>query len=361
MKSPKIKTSLFFLCFIYLSCTHAQIKSGADFLDSLEPLQNAELIITPHQDHTELIQAFNLAKTSIYVGIFGITDLKIAEALSAAQKRGVKVIVICDKACSDNPKRLAIFEGLKSAGVEIYTASTGFSISHWKMFVIDDSKAFISTMNFIVRTEQMRDLGVFLTNPTIVQEIIRVFKSDVENAKNQTAITPTLNNSNLVWSPNNSEVKLTALIGSAQKSIEIWIENMGNAAIHQALKAAVQRGVKVRLLTSECGMGMPAAASFVNLKDLAEGKIDVHVMPFPASSMVPYIHAKSISIDRKTQFLGSENFSYNSLQKARELGIIFQDKTIEARLNSEFESDWRSSISLPAQPPETCSPLTVAI
>ncbi len=38
-------------------------------------------------------------------------------------------------------------------------------------------------MNFIVRTNQMRDMGIFLTNESIVKEIVAVFKSDVENAK----------------------------------------------------------------------------------------------------------------------------------------------------------------------------------
>ena len=352
---------VFVFSLLYLSGGRAQITPELNFLDSLEPLQNAELVMTPDQNHEPLIKAFNDAKTSIYVGIFGISDVKIAQSLSAAHKRGVKVIILCDQYCSNNPKRLAIFDGLKADGVEIYTASLGFSISHWKMFVVDEKKAFVSSMNFIVRTEQMRDLGVFLTNTSIVQEIISVFKADVDNAKNQTSVTPRLTNSNLVWSPNNSELKLSVLIASAQKSVDVWIENLGNPAVHSALKAVVARGVKVRLLTSECGMGMPTTAAFVNLRELADAKIEVHVMPFPATTAAPYIHAKTISIDRETVFLGSENFSNNSLLKARELGIIFRDPTIEARMHSDFENDWQGSIVLPAKAPDQCTPLTVAI
>lgn len=335
--------------------------SAPNFLNQLEPLENKTLVVTPEQDHQPLLQAFSEAKSSIYVGIFGISSPKIGEALGAAQKRGIHVVVICDKYCTSSPKRTEIYNKLKADGVEIYTATTGFSISHWKMFIIDEKKAFVSTMNFIVRTNQMRDLGVFFTNEKIIQEIVSVFKSDVDNAKNQTALTPPLSHPNLVWSPNNSETKLVQLIRSARKTIDLWIENMGNKNVHTALKDVAERGVKVRVLTSECGMGMPTDAAFKHLKDLISGGITVQVMPYPATAQVPYIHAKTINVDRAILFLGSENFSTNSLQKARELGIIFRDRDIEARMKTLFESDWAGSKALPAAAPGECSPLSIAI
>jgi cardiolipin synthase A/B len=357
-----MKSLSFILTTILVISSWASVTPTApNFLNQLEPLQNDVLVTTPEQDHQPLLDAFAEAKTSIYVGIFGISSPKIAEGLSAAQKRGVKVIVICDKYCTNNPKREEIYNKLKTDGVEMYTATSGFSISHWKMFVVDEKKAFVSTMNFIVRTNQMRDLGVFFTNENIIKEIVAVFKSDVENAKNQTANTPPLTNPNLVWSPNNSEDKLVQLIRSARKTVDIWIENMGSTNVHTALKDVAERGVKVRLLTSECGMGMPPAAAFKNLQDLASSGIKVQVMPFPATADVPYIHAKTINVDDAVLFLGSENFSNNSLLKARELGIIFRDKDIQSRLDALFEKDWAGSIVLPEKAPDTCSPLTVAI
>jgi cardiolipin synthase A/B len=330
---------------------------NADFLNRLEPLRNAKFVSTPETDHQSLINAFKGAKKTIYVGIFGISSKVIADALSTAAKRGVAVTVLCDKYCSSNPKRLAIFEQLKADGVAIYTTSIGFTISHWKMFVVDEKLAFISTMNFITSTDQMRDMGVFLTNPSIVKEIIQVFKGDILNAKNITAQTPPLTQPNLVWSPVNSEEKLNALIASADQSIDIWIENMGAKTIHQSLKDAVRRGVKVRVITSMCGMGMPGPAAFENLFDLVSGGILVKVMPFPATEKIPYTHAKTITADRKTIFLGSENFSANSILKARELGIIFKNSGIEKQMHDLYEGDWSVAVDLPTEAPASCSPL----
>ncbi len=329
---------------------------SADFLNHLEPLENTKFITTPDDDHSQIMAAFDQAKVSIKVGIFGISGKHIADSLEAAQKRGVSVTIICDQYCVSTDKRSALVTQLKTAGVTIHMASPGFTISHWKMFVIDDSKVFISTMNFITRFKQMRDMGVFVTNPGIVKEVLSVFNADIQNAKNQTALTPTLSQPNLVWSPINSEEKIVRLILSAKNSIDIWIENMGDAAIHQALRTAVQNKVQVRVMTSLCGLGSDPVFAFSHLKQLISYGVRVQVMPYPASPEAPYVHAKVVVAD-KTIFFGSENFSMNSLLKARELGIIFANTEIQNRIHTLFESDWSHTISLPASPPEKCEAL----
>ncbi|MBC7419766.1 MAG: hypothetical protein H7328_03465 [Bdellovibrio sp.] len=341
-----------------LSCASVSATSSqTSFLNHLEPLQNVQYVVTPDQDHQSLIDAFNSAKKSIHVGIFGISSQQIADGLIAAKNRGVTVNIICDSYCTSNPKRSAIIAQLNAAKIKVVTASDGFTISHWKMFVIDEKRAFISTMNFITRSSEMRDMGVFVTNPTIVAEILAVFNSDLNNAANHGNFTPELTQPNLVWSPINSEAKLSALIDSAKTSIEIWIENMGQPTIQKALQAAVGRNVKVRLLTSQCGMSKPPAAAFANLKQLMDLGVEVRGMPFPATVDVPYIHAKTINVDHQTLFLGSENFSSNSINQARELGIIFENAQIQAQMSELYEKDWKVSTLFPAVPLATCSPL----
>lgn len=329
------------------------------WLNQIIPLKDLDFVITPEQDHTKLLAAFKSARKNIKVGIFGISSVEIAEELISAVRRGVKVTVVCDKYCISTPKRQALFDQLKSSGVEMVLASSGFSITHWKMFVVDNSRAFISTMNFITRFNQMRDFGIFTSEKAIVAEVLRVFEQDIANSKDQGIKTPTLTSAHLIWSPNNSETKLIDMIDSAQSSIEIWIENMGNKNIHLALKEAVERKVKVRVLTSVCGLGMPAEQAFANLKELISYGVKVQAMPFPATTSLPYIHAKSINIDHQFIFLGSENFSYNSLLKARELGIVLKDPKIQKTMTDHYEKDWAKSIILPESAPETCDSLSM--
>jgi cardiolipin synthase A/B len=331
----------------------------ADWLKKLTTVSDLELITTPEQNHAPLFNAFAKAQKSIRIGIFGISSKEMADQIEKQIKRGIQVTIVCDKYCKSNEKRAAIFAQLQKAGANIMVATKGFSITHWKMFVIDDTLAFISTMNFVSRTNQMRDLGVFTSDRAVIQEIISVFDQDVKNAVQQTAVTPPLTQKNLVWSPNNSEAKLVDLIDASETSIEIWIENMGNEKIHEALERAVRRDVKVRILTSVCGMGMAGDAAYKNLNDLKKRGAIVKGTPYPATESIPYIHAKTITVDHQAVFLGSENFSTNSLTKARELGIIFKDVQIEAKMTALFEKDWAQAVEIPATAPEKCSPLSV--
>lgn len=331
---------------------------SAEFLTQLEPLQNSKLVVTPEDSHKPLHEAFASAKKSIKVGIFSISSKEMTEQLVKARSRGIAVTVVCDSMCTKSASKSELVNQLKASGVEFYTATKGFSITHWKMFIIDDQTAFISTMNWVTREEQMRDLGIFVTNPSIIKEILEVYNQDIENSKNQTAITPVLTQPNLVWSPINAEAKLISLINSAQSTIEIWIENMGNKNVHAALKAAIERKVKIRVLTSQCGLGMPPSAHHPILKELESFGITVRGAPWPATTEIPYIHAKTITVDNKTSFVGSENFSFNSLLKARELGIIFEDATITARMTELFEKDWSTSTPIPEEAPIKCEALT---
>ena len=53
-----------------------------------------------------------------------------------------------------------------------------------------------------------------------------------------------------------------------------------------------------------------------------------------------YIHAKMILADNSQAFVGSENFSYTSLRKNRELGIILTKSTILKSLSATFSADF---------------------
>lgn len=343
---------------LFLSLSAQAYSPKADWLTQLKSIDDLELVATPEQNHTPLFEAFAKAQKTIRIGIFGISSQEMADQIEKQIKRGIKVTIICDKYCTNNEKRKAIFDQLKQAGANIMVSTKGFTISHWKMFVIDESLAFISTMNFISRSNQMRDLGVFTADQSIISEIVSVFDQDIKNAATQGNITPTLKSTNLVWSPNNAEAKLVDLINSADKSIEIWIENMGHIKIHEALDAAAKRKVNVRVLTSVCGLGMNGEAAYKNLNDLKKRGVTVKGTPFPASEGIPYIHAKTITVDHQAVFLGSENFSGNSINKARELGIVFRDVAIEQKMSALFEKDWAQAVDIPAEAPKKCSPLT---
>src|SRR5262249_12390710 len=108
---------------------------------------------------------------------------------------------------------------------------------------------------------------------------------------------------------------------------------------------AQKHGVKVQALMPRCDLtandfDMPAARS------LAAAGVDVRMMPAPMSKELPYIHQKSIVIDEREVFLGSENFTYNSLDKGRELGIIFADAHKVRQMVDVYKDDMSKSLNM---------------
>jgi phosphatidylserine/phosphatidylglycerophosphate/cardiolipin synthase-like enzyme len=74
----------------------------------------------------------------------------------------------------------------------------------------------------------------------------------------------------------------------------------------------------------------------------AGAKIAVYTSTDPKSY---YIHAKTVLADYGTAqaklFLGSENFSADSLSKNRELGLIFSDAACMEGVNSALTADFK--------------------
>ena len=64
----------------------------------------------------------------------------------------------------------------------------------------------------------------------------------------------------------------------------------------------------------------------------------VHVRTYSASAPL-YIHAKMILTSSRV-FFGSQNFSYTSLERNRELGLITSNPTVRASLRRTFDSDY---------------------
>jgi phosphatidylserine/phosphatidylglycerophosphate/cardiolipin synthase-like enzyme len=59
----------------------------------------------------------------------------------------------------------------------------------------------------------------------------------------------------------------------------------------------------------------------------------------------PQLHAKLIIVDGQTGFIGSENATYPSLDKNREIGVIWRNSTVGQTVKSTFDTDWDAAAS----------------
>jgi hypothetical protein len=139
----------------------------------------------------------------------------------------------------------------------------------------------------------------------------------------------------------NSEDRLVAFVKSAQKTLVVSSENLGDAPIQAALiDAATTRHVDVRVMAPLCDQNVNPEFDLPYLTQLHDGGVDARAMPGPPSPSLPYTHAKMMIADGNKAFIGSV--------------IIFQDPTSIAMISKAFEQDWSQAVTPPAVSDANC-------
>jgi phosphatidylserine/phosphatidylglycerophosphate/cardiolipin synthase-like enzyme len=295
------------------------------------------LIVQPDDGRTLVLQILNAAKTSIDLTIYEIGDSQIMLALAGAQKRKVAVRVLYNwhsfTARMRQTDITPAINQLTKAGIECRQAPAAFEVTHEKAFVVDGTTAIV--MSFNLTSEyfgQTRDFGIVTSVLAEVAEIAAVFEADWNNQPAAPKV------SSLVWSPVNSRSKLTALIGGAAKSLDIYCEEVDDPGTLGAMVAAAQRGVKVRMMAAVLSGEGIINANARGITYLTGGGVSAVCKSFL------YIHAKMVLADlgqaTAQAYIGSENFSCVSLGENRECGILVTEPAILQRLESIYNSDW---------------------
>ncbi len=326
---------------------------------------NLQLLVTPSPaGHQPFIDAIDSARTSVRMVMYHLTDANVIQALINAHRRNVSVKLILDQSSLVDPSaELNGYNQLQAAGVDVMKSSTGFSITHEKAMAIDDRKVFITAMNMTNGYAAERDFGVITEDPAILAEWNAVFLADVENSRQTIwpsakdpnppagpSHTPKLEVPSLIWSPVSSVTKLPALIGTARSSIVATVENINDTDVINAFGDAAQRGVDVRLITPQCVLGN-ALLDYPALDQLASRGVSTRIMQNLQTARNPYMHSKMILVDNAVAYVGSINFTGNSMEKAREAGIIFINSKATQTIRTEFDADWSNSIAVPKPVP----------
>ncbi|MBD0690207.1 phospholipase D-like domain-containing protein [Streptomyces sp. CBMA123] len=301
--------------------------SGAAHADAVTGTYST--IVFPDQDHGAVYSLIGSATTSVDVTMYELRDTTAVNALIARQHAGVRVRVILDgKHSSVNG---AAYSALKAGGVGVTYSSSAFVYTHQKTVTVDGAKSLILTGNLdSTYYSSSRDYGVFDTDANDVAAIEGVFAADYA----KTSITPS-DGDNLVWSPTDSQDRLLALINGAQTSLDVQQLEFGDPALVDAITAAANRGVTVRVV----GMNPSSYGSYFDEVTGAGAKVVTY-----SSTTGLYIHAKAVVADYGTAtakvFAGSENFSDNSLNNNRELGLIVSDSGVLNTIESTFATDF---------------------
>jgi phosphatidylserine/phosphatidylglycerophosphate/cardiolipin synthase-like enzyme len=270
------------------------------------------------------------ATSSIDLVMYEFKDKQIADALATAQKRGVTVRVLLNEGYYGKEEKMnePAYSYLESGGIAVRFTPEYFALTHQKTLIVDQNKALIMTFNFVPEYYATgRDFGVLDTDQNDVRAIENTFEDDWTHQN----VLPS-NGDDLVWSPGVDE-NMLLIINSAKKELDIYNEEMEDSVITDALMNASKRGVNVNIIMT---YQSTAKLAFEQLKNTG---VNLHL--FHGEKF--YIHAKMILADDTNAFLGSENFSYTSLNKNRELGIFLSEPSIISSLFNTFSLDWENA------------------
>ncbi len=295
----------------------------------VQPAGNLQLLVEPDNTTSPVISLINNAKQSIDVTMYEFDDKEISDALIAAQKRGVTVRVNLNKGYDGqiNPMELATKNYLETGGVSVHYTPNYFALTHQKTITVDHRASLIMTFNWVSKYYVTgRDFGILDNDQNDVTAIEDTFDADWNNKT-----IASQNGDDLLWSPG-AETAMVSIINSATKTLDVYNEEMADDTITDALISAEKRGVSVRVTMTYSTNYKP---SFIKL--VSGG---VNLKTYSSSSKQLYIHAKMILADNNYAYLGSQNFSFYSLEKNRELGIFITEPSILSQLEKVFDQDY---------------------
>lgn len=318
-------------------CSSARLKNAPDASEDADPgpaeggaalpfptTDAVEIRVNP-QDGAAVLDAMKGATKSLHVSMYILSWKEAVDALIARKKAGVDVKVVLNRTFPDATTNDAVFAQLQGAGVPVVWGPAGYPFTHSKCVIVDGAVAWIMTMNFAFGAVQgNREFLAVDREPEDVAEAESIFQADFAGV----AATPT---GALVVSPTNSRDRLMTLVGWATQSIDVEGESLSDAALVTALSQAKGRGVEVRVLLADRA---PTPAGAQAVAALKQAGIPVRRLASP------YVHAKALVADGRLAYVGSQNFTANSLDNNRELGVVVSAATEVAKVAQTIAADF---------------------
>ncbi|TCK06497.1 phospholipase D family protein [Phorcysia thermohydrogeniphila] len=122
-----------------------------------------------------IVSEIKRAEKSIDVAIYSFTSRKIARALIAAHKRGIRVRIVADEGSARS--RNSVLPLLESAGIPVrYKRGSGGGLMHNKYAVVDGETVITGSFNWTVSAEKRND-----ENLLVIKGLPAVVKAYEEN------------------------------------------------------------------------------------------------------------------------------------------------------------------------------------
>jgi phosphatidylserine/phosphatidylglycerophosphate/cardiolipin synthase-like enzyme len=294
------------------------------------------IIILPDDSAKPLLDAISGAQSSLRIKMFVFSDPSLLNAVGAAHKRGVKVRVMLNPERRDGEKENDETRKLLGQfGVEVKDSNPHFDLTHEKSMVVDDSAAFIQSLNWETRNlTETRDYAIVTTHRHEVDEVIQCFDADWDRTDFASG-----DHSHLIWCTGNGRQRLCQLIDSAKHTLWLQNERYQDPVIIEHVVRAFRRGVKIHV--------MARPPHKLKKDKLVEGVSGLRILQDLGIAIRKLkhikLHAKLLFADDARAIIGSINFAPGSFDSRRELAIEVDDELITKRIRKVLHEDWENS------------------
>lgn len=313
--------------------------------------------------YPDMLDAIANAKVSIWLSvyIFKQDDIgsRFIEALAAAHKRGVEVMVLVDEIGMGAKRRAAdrklAAEGISTARFIPQTVRFLPFINlrnHRKIMIVDAAVGYIGGMNICRNYKEtskapIRDLHFRVTGPAIIQ-LMRMFEEDWRFATGEAIplVEPKFDDERLAKpvyarviadGPDNAYQRtLWVILGAlavSQKSVRILTPYfLPNDILRHALEVCALRGVAVDVvIPRKTDISIVDYAMAAQFEDLLEHGIKLYY------GARPFDHSKLMIVDGVWALVGSSNWDQRSLRLNFEANLETYDADLAGALEAHFD------------------------
>jgi phosphatidylserine/phosphatidylglycerophosphate/cardiolipin synthase-like enzyme len=277
-----------------------------------------------------------------------------------------------------------VLDQLKAAGVPVTfhsraaldgSGKTG-TIDHNKYFVVDEQEVLVGSMNLAKKFYNFHDLMIRLAGP-IATDFAGQFDHDWWYATHPSAKadTPMVHaEPAALAAPGAAEAGLSRLVGtgigrktgleaalqlitSAKTSIHIQMHELGDGPVLDALIAARDRGLEVKILLDPGNVdpfvpvihaAPKGVVSAIALDKLLKAHMDVK--HFRVDAQTTTAHLKIGVFDGASLLAGSINWTRGGFEYVSETDVEIHGGRAPAQAEAQFQHDWVQR-AIPAEPP----------
>jgi cardiolipin synthase len=274
-----------------------------------------KLLVQPGDGVMPLVKGIAGANKSIEIVIFRLDQREIERALANAVSRGVSVkalIAHTNRSGEENLRKLEM--RLLAKGVTVARTADDLVRYHGKLMIIDRKELYLLAFNLtLLDIERSRSFGVITRKRSLVAEAAKLFEADTQRHPYEPGL------DQLVVSPANARKRLAALIKSAKKELMIYDLKISDKAMIHLLEDRAKEGVSIKII-GRLTRGIPG----VEARKLSQMRL----------------HTRTMIVDGRRAFVGSQSLREIELDARREVGIVFDDAKVVSRLVQVFQDDW---------------------